>query len=99
MPIAAALGERVIAGTIDRLMIRPDRIRVVDFKTSRRVPETLDAVPRAILRQMAAYGAALEKIYPGRPVELALLYTAAPRLIVIPADVAARHKEALIAAQ
>ena len=37
-------------------------------------------IPAAHLRQMAAYRAALRVIFPGRPVEAALLYTAAPVL-------------------
>ena len=48
---------------------------------------------------MAAYAAALEATYPGRRVEAALLYTQAPRLIEIPADLLAVHKQALTGAQ
>jgi len=46
---------------------------------------------------MAAYAAALAEIYPGRTVEAALLYTAAPRLIVVPPEVLAARKPALAA--
>jgi ATP-dependent helicase/nuclease subunit A len=48
---------------------------------------------------MAAYAAALEATYPGRAVEAALLYTAVPRLIVIPEELLAVHKQALSTAQ
>jgi ATP-dependent helicase/nuclease subunit A len=82
----------VIAGTIDRLLVSDDRIRLVDYKTARRVPADLAAVPVSILRQMAAYVAALEAVWPGRRVEAALLYTAAPRLIELPGDLLAAHK-------
>jgi ATP-dependent helicase/nuclease subunit A len=84
-PIAAVVGEDVIAGTVDRLCIGPDRIQVVDFKTGGRFPETVDAIPVPHLRQMAAYVAALEVIFPGRPVNAALLYTAGPALMELPA--------------
>jgi ATP-dependent helicase/nuclease subunit A len=97
VPIAALVGGRVVAGTIDRLAIEPDRIRLVDFKTARRPPASLEQVPVAALRQMAAYAAALGATYPGRRVEAALLYTAAPRLIAIPDSVLAEHKQALLA--
>lgn len=99
VPIAALVGGRVVAGTIDRLLIAPDRIRIVDFKTARRPPAGLDDVPVAILRQMAAYAAALEATYPGRAVEAALLYTAAPRLIPLPEAVLAQHKQVLLATE
>lgn len=99
VPIAAIVGERVVSGTIDRLLLADDHVRVVDFKTDRRPPQALDDVPAASLRQMAAYVAALEVIYPGRRIEAALLYTHTPRLIVIPDAVVAAHKPALQAPQ
>ncbi|MBA3055909.1 MAG: double-strand break repair helicase AddA [Sphingomonadales bacterium] len=92
VPIAATVGQRVIAGTIDRLVVTPGRIRLVDFKSARRPPASLAQVPGAILRQMGAYAAALEAVYPGRAIEVALLYTQTPSLIEIPPDVLAAHK-------
>jgi ATP-dependent helicase/nuclease subunit A len=92
VPIAATVGERVIAGTIDRLILGPEHIRLIDYKTSRRPPADISQVPRAILRQMAAYAAALEAAYPGRTIEAGLLYTAAPRLIAIPGEILVFHK-------
>ncbi len=99
VPIAATVGGQVVAGTIDRLLVLPTRIRLVDFKTARRPPASLDEVPVAILRQMAAYAAALEAAYPGRAVEAALLYTQVPMLLAIPAELLAVHKQALTAAE
>ena len=40
-PIAAVVGDRVVAGTIDRLVIEPERVRIVDYKTARRPPATI----------------------------------------------------------
>lgn len=99
VPIAATVGGQVVVGTIDRMVVLPDRIRLVDFKTARRPPENLDAVPVSILRQMAAYAAALEAAYPGRRVEAALLYTQIPRLIALPDALLNVHKQALLAPQ
>jgi ATP-dependent helicase/nuclease subunit A len=56
-------------------------------------------MPVAPLRQMAAYAAALEAIYPGRQVEAAVLYTQTPQLIAVPATILAKHKPGLAAAQ
>ena len=99
VPIAAVVGDRVVSGTLDRLLLQEDRVRVVDFKTDRRPPQDIADVPLASLRQMAAYVAALEAIYPGRRIEAALLYTHTPCLIVIPDAVIAAHKPAPQAAQ
>ncbi len=99
VPIVALVGDRVVAGTIDRLLITPERILLVDFKTTRRPPDSLAAVQPASLRQMAAYVAALEVSFPGRKVAAALLYTQSPQLIVIPDSVLSLHKQALTAAE
>jgi ATP-dependent helicase/nuclease subunit A len=88
-PITAVVDGTVIAGTVDRLIVGPDRILVVDFKTGRRAPAIASDIPPTHLRQMAAYAAALRVIFPDRLVEAALLYTAGPRLFVLtPADLA-----------
>jgi len=92
VPVAATVGGQVIAGTMDRLLVTSERIRLIDFKTTRRPPASLAEVQLATLRQMAAYAAALEVVFPGLPVEAALLYTHAPRLIPLPPEVLSRHK-------
>ena len=83
--VAAVVGETVVAGKVDRLLVLPDRIRVIDFKTGRSVPSRAEDVPAAHLRQMAWYVAALEQVYPDRPVTASLLYTHGPTEIVLPA--------------
>jgi ATP-dependent helicase/nuclease subunit A len=84
-PIAATLaGGRVIAGTIDRLLVEEGRVSVIDFKTGR-VPEDEARIPPSHRAQMAAYAEALRVIFPERDVRAALLYTAAPRLFEIAA--------------
>ena len=86
-PVAAVIeGGTVVSGTIDRLLIGEDRIFIADFKTGRCAPADIAGIPAAHLRQMAAYRAALRVIFPGRPVEAALLYTAAPVLHPLPGD-------------
>lgn len=85
VPLAAQVGGQVIAGTADRLLVRPHEIVVCDFKTARRPPMGLDDMPAATLRQMAAYVAALEVIYPDRPVRAVVIYTQTPLLVALPA--------------
>jgi ATP-dependent helicase/nuclease subunit A len=84
-PLAATLPDgRVIAGTVDRLLVEESRIFVIDFKTGR-VPGSESEVPDAHKAQMAAYTEALKVIFPGRQVRAALLYTAGPKLIELAA--------------
>src|SRR3546814_1619835 len=69
----------LVAGTIDRLLVTDDAVDLIDFKTGRRVPATIDDVPTYHLRQMAAYAEALRVIFPDRRIGATLLYTAGPR--------------------
>lgn len=79
-PLAATLPDgRVVAGTVDRLLIEEDHVSVIDFKTGK-VPPSVSDVPNAHRSQMAAYVQALEVIFPGRRISAALLYTAGPQL-------------------
>lgn len=91
-PIAAVVGEQVIAGSVDRLLVTDVFVHVVDFKTGRAIPADAKAVPVAHLRQMAAYVAALAVIFPDRQVRASLLYSAGPRLIDLPDDLLAPYK-------
>ena len=95
VPLSATVNGVVVSGTADRLLVTPKAVSVVDFKTTRRPPLTLDTVPSSVLRQMAAYVAALEVIYPGRAVRAGVLYTQTPQLISLPPDMLEPHKQRL----
>lgn len=99
VPIAATVGGQVIAGTIDRLRVTADELTIVDFKTTRSPPESAAQIPAGTLRQLAAYAAALEAIYPGRKVRAGVLYTQVPRLLPIDPETLAAHKRELQGAQ
>ncbi|WP_456388508.1 double-strand break repair helicase AddA [Profundibacter sp.] len=78
VPVTANLQEldgRRIHGVIDRLIIFPDRILAIDFKSNAAVPATASAVPDGLLRQLGAYYAALEQVYPDLKIETAILWT------------------------
>jgi ATP-dependent helicase/nuclease subunit A len=83
-PLSALVNGRVIAGTVDRLLVTADTVSVIDFKTGSIVPASAEAVPIAYIKQMAAYCAALSVIFPDRQIAAALLYTNGPRLIALP---------------
>lgn len=95
-PIAAVVGNEVVAGTVDRLLVEADRVRVVDFKTGRRVPRSIEAVPEHHVVQMAAYVAALETVFPEHRIEAVLLYSAGPTLFVLPPALLAHHKRSFV---
>ena len=76
----------IVNGRVDRLVIRPGRILIVDFKTDRPAPARAEDVGRAYLLQMAAYRAVLAQAWPGRRIEAALVWTDGPVLMPLPED-------------
>jgi ATP-dependent helicase/nuclease subunit A len=77
-PLAATLADgRVIAGTVDRLLVEEARVSVIDFKTGK-LPLSVSAIPASHRAQMQAYCDALRVIFPGHEVCGTLLYTAGP---------------------
>ena len=90
VPISAelpSLGGTRILGRIDRLLVGPDRVLAVDFKSNRSLPSVPEDVPEGILRQMGAYRAALRQIFPGKAVETAILWTQSARLMPLPDEI------------
>ena len=98
-PVAGVIDGIVIAGTVDRLCVGDTCVDIVDFKTGRRVPASIDDVPVQHLRQMAAYAAVLQAIFPAHEIRAALLYTEGPTLHRLLPDVLAAHKPSFAAAQ
>src|SRR5690606_23440564 len=82
-----ALGGRVLHGTIDRLVVSDGRALAVDYKSNAVVPERPEDVPDGLLRQMGAYAAMLEQVYPGRRIEIAILWTQTGRLMPLPPEI------------
>jgi len=68
--------EESFSGVIDRLLITDDAIWAIDFKSNRIVPQTPQETPESLKRQMGAYLGLLAQIYPGKPIRVAILWTA-----------------------
>ena len=75
---------RAMSGTIDRLVITPETVQVIDFKTNALVPDRPEDTPEGLLQQMGAYLVAIESIYPDREVEVSILWTEACTRMVLP---------------
>ncbi|MBB3997751.1 double-strand break repair helicase AddA [Aureimonas pseudogalii] len=73
-----------VNGTIDRLSVDMETVRILDYKTNRPHPRTLDAVPEPYLLQLALYRDLVRPLYPGRRVSAALLFTEGPLLMELP---------------
>jgi ATP-dependent helicase/nuclease subunit A len=73
----------LVSGQIDRLVVTPDEVLIVDYKTNHAPPRTAAEAPRTYLRQLALYRAVLKKLYPRLPVRAALLWTETAELMEI----------------
>jgi ATP-dependent helicase/nuclease subunit A len=75
-----------VSGQIDRLVVTPDAVLIADYKTNRPVPDNVADVERGYggyVAQLALYRAVLARLYPGRAVRAALVWTDGPDLMEI----------------
>jgi ATP-dependent helicase/nuclease subunit A len=87
-----------ISGRVDRLVVMPDKVLVVDYKTNRPAPDRIEDADPAYLTQMAVYAAVLAEVFPGRTIEAALVWTDGPRLMPVPEKIIAERLAALAGA-
>ena len=85
-------GVEVISGQVDRLVISGKKVKIIDYKTNRPPPQSVDKVHRAYLRQMAAYRVVFRKIYPDYEIEAHLLWTDDARLMYLPDDILSQYE-------
>jgi ATP-dependent helicase/nuclease subunit A len=69
---------RRVSGQVDRLAVTQDSVLIADFKTNRPVPAQ---VPPGYVTQLALYRAVLAKLYPGKAVRAALVWTETPEIV------------------
>jgi ATP-dependent helicase/nuclease subunit A len=64
-----------IAGRIDRLVVEPGRVLVVDYKSDAVAPASEAAVPAAYRQQLGLYALVAGQLFPGHEVRGAILWT------------------------
>ena len=84
--LTAPWGQHHLLGAIDRLVVTPDQVLAVDYKSNRTVPADASAVPDGILRQMGAYLHMLQAIF-AQPVAVAILWTQTGTLMPLDPDI------------
>lgn len=75
VPIIGEIEGKIISAKIDRLVIKQDKVIIVDYKTNRPAAKTLADVPELYLKQLSAYKSLLSKMYPDKIVESYILWT------------------------
>jgi ATP-dependent helicase/nuclease subunit A len=82
--------ERIrIIGRIDRIVVNPESILLVDFKSDANPAMEPSQVNPAYLQQLALYALVAGQLFPGKLVEAAILWTSLESLLKLaPADLA-----------
>lgn len=78
---------RLVHGIVDRLIVSRDHVLAVDFKSNTTIPQASELVPEGILRQLGFYAAMLQRIYPDRRVDVAVVWTRTAQLMPIPLNI------------
>jgi ATP-dependent helicase/nuclease subunit A len=76
-----------VSGQIDRLIVTTSEILIADYKTNHAPPRDVAGVPPVYRQQLALYRALLMRLYPGRVVHTALVWTETPEIMEIPAGI------------
>jgi ATP-dependent helicase/nuclease subunit A len=86
----------LVSGQIDRLVVTPSEVLIVDYKTNHAPPDHAAEAPPSYIRQLALYRAVLAKLYPQLAIRAALLWTETPELMEISAPALDAQLEAVI---
>lgn len=89
--VNGTLDGQPFSGQVDRLCVTGNSVLIVDYKSNRPPPRSAAAVPPVYLRQMAAYRALLQGIYPEKEVVCGLLWTETPSLMRLDRAILDRH--------
>ncbi len=73
-----------IAGRIDRLVLEPGKVVVVDYKSDAEPPASPAQTPPAYLSQLGLYALIAGQLFPGHVVEAAILWTDLESLMNLP---------------
>ncbi len=102
VPVVAKIGDDEdgfeLEGQIDRLAILEDGLLILDYKTNRPPPKVVEDVAEAYIEQLAAYRLALKRLFPGRSLRAALLWTDGARLMEIPSTSLDSAEQRIVAA-
>lgn len=75
VPLMGLVDNRIISGQIDRLVVLPHKVMIVDYKTNRPAAKNLKDVPISYIKQMRSYKQLIKRIYPSKQIECYILWT------------------------
>ena len=81
--ISGEVDGKIVSAQLDKLLILPDKIIIVDFKTNRPPAQNLMFTPKVYIDQLTTYAKLLKKIYPNHVIETYILWTNEARLMQV----------------
>jgi ATP-dependent helicase/nuclease subunit A len=72
-----------LAARLDRVVVGDRDVLIVEYKTDRVVPKTEAAIPPDYIAQLALYQLAVARLFPGKAVNCAILWTSEARLVAL----------------
>ncbi len=75
VPLMGMVGDKIVSGQIDRLVVTDETVMIVDFKTNRPAARTQEEVPLSYIKQLETYAALITKIYPAKKIYKYILWT------------------------
>ena len=75
-----------VSGRIDRLVVTPTHVTLIDFKTGR-APDDVSVVPQGVVEQLGVYRMLLANLYPCRSIAALVVWTQIGVAVPVP-DVA-----------
>jgi ATP-dependent helicase/nuclease subunit A len=86
VPVVYTDAGRTVYGIIDRLVCYADKVLIVDYKTHRlNTGEDLLQAARPYQEQLHLYARGIQRMYPDKPVNCQILFTALPQCVNLPA--------------
>lgn len=73
--VVGRVGEHIVSGQIDRLVIRERKIIIVDYKNTSRSFRSSKEIPQSYKEQLKLYKSLIQKIYPNKNIECYILLT------------------------
>ncbi|MBP5352559.1 MAG: double-strand break repair helicase AddA [Alphaproteobacteria bacterium] len=81
VPIMGEVDGKIISAQLDKLVILPHKIMIVDYKTNRPAAKDMTDTPASYVKQLQVYARLVQKIYTDLPVESYILWTNEARLM------------------
>lgn len=84
LPIAGTIGEKTYFCRIDRLLVRDNRVIIIDYKTDGEPPLSSDFVSESYINQLGLYKYLLRPLFPNAIILAQILWTKTGNLMTIP---------------